>query len=86
LGLSLLVFQTPADAESSVAAARAPDGRSAVVFVTRGGLVHLDMDQCQGSLKAQWFNPLTADRHAAAPRPDGYFQPPSRDDWVLLLR
>jgi hypothetical protein len=85
-GNGLPSLQTPDDAESSVAAARAPDGRSAVVFVTRGGLVHVDMDQFQGSLKAQWFNPLTAERLAAAPRPDGYFQPPSRDDWVLLLR
>jgi hypothetical protein len=85
-GNALPSLQTSADVESSVAATKAPDGRSAVVFITHGGLVHLDMDQFQASRKAEWFNPLTAERRAAAPRPDGYFQPPSRDDWVLVLR
>ena len=79
-------LQTPAEVESSVAAARAPDGRSAVVFITGGGLVYLDMDQFPSALKAEWFNPLTAERRAAAPRQDGYYRPPSRDDWVLVLR
>jgi hypothetical protein len=85
-GNGLPSLATPADVESSVAATRSPDGHSAVVFITHGGLVQLDMDSFQGSRKAEWFHPLTAERRAAAPRPDGYFQPPSRDDWVLVLR
>jgi hypothetical protein len=79
-------LQTPAGVQPSVAAAKAPDGGGAVIFVTHGALLNLDMDQLRDGLKAEWFNPLTAERRQATARPDGYFQPPSRDDWVLLLR
>jgi hypothetical protein len=57
-----------------------------LIFVSHGGLLNLDMDQFREGLKAEWFNPLTAERREAAARADGYFQPPSRDDWVLVLK
>ncbi len=77
--------QTSADVQACVAAARGVDGHTAVVFVTRGGLLDLDRQQLQEGLQAVWFNPLTAERRQAAPCQQGYFRPPSGDDWVLVL-
>lgn len=54
--------------------------------MTHGSLLDVDLDQLQEGLKAEWFNPLTAERRQAAPREDGGFQPPSREDWVLVLQ
>jgi hypothetical protein len=82
----LSFVQLKSDVEASVAAARGLDGQSAVIFVTHGGLLEVDLDRLQPGLTAEWFNPLSAERRPAAARSDGRFQPPTHDDWVLVLR
>ncbi|GEM_PF-2878589 len=82
----LPAVQTPTDTQASVAAAKAPDGSSAVIFLTGGGLLEVDLEPFREGLQTTWFNPLTAERREAAPRDDGYFQSPSREDWVLLMK
>lgn len=74
------------DAEASVAAVRSPQRDRAAIFVTRGALLSVDMDQLREGLKAQWFDPRTAERRPAKPRKDGHFQPPSKEIWLLVLR
>jgi hypothetical protein len=78
--------QTARDVEASVAAARGRNGRSAVIFVTHGSLLDVNLSQLKEGVKAQWFHPRTAERRPATPRKDGYFQPPSTEDWVLVLQ
>ncbi len=78
--------QTPTDAEVSIAAAKAPDGRSAVIFVTHGGHFRVDLDHLQEGIQAEWFNPLTAERRAAETGSSGNFHPPSQENWVLILK
>ncbi|TVS14985.1 MAG: hypothetical protein EA424_17525 [Planctomycetaceae bacterium] len=82
----LPAVQTARNVQASVAAARGRNGRSAVIFVTHGGLLDVDLSQLQEGWKAQWFQPRTAERRPASPREDGYFQPPSNEDWVLVFR
>ena len=79
-------LQTGAVADASIGAARSRERDCAVVFVSRGGLVRVDRDQLKSGLRAEWFDIRTTKRRAASPREDGVFQPPSRDNWVLVLR
>ncbi|MDI6451656.1 LamG-like jellyroll fold domain-containing protein [Anaerobaca lacustris] len=74
------------DAEASVAAVRSLKRDRAAIFVTRGALLNVNVDQLRNGLKAQWFDPRTAERHPAAPREDGRFQPPSKEMWLLVLQ
>lgn len=82
----LPAVQTARNVQASAAAARGRNGRSAVIFVTHGGLLDVDLSQLQEGWKAQWFQPRSAARRPASPREDGYFQPPSTEDWVLVFR
>ena len=79
-------LNTGADEYVSVGAARSVNDDRAAIFVTHGGLLDVDLDQLQDGLEAEWFNPRTAERQDAAPREEGYFQPPSSADWLLLLQ
>ncbi|MFW6171814.1 MAG: LamG-like jellyroll fold domain-containing protein, partial [Planctomycetota bacterium] len=74
------------DAEASIAAARSPEGDRAVIFVSHGALIAVDMEQLEKNLAAEWHEPRTAERQDAKPNQDGYFQPPTRGDWVLVLQ
>lgn len=77
---------TSHDVEASIAAARGLEGDRAVIFVSHGASLDVDMTELQTGLQAEWFNPLTAERRQAAPRDNGIFTPPNREDWVLVLR
>ena len=79
-------LQTGADPASSIAAARSLDRGRAVVFVSHGSLLRIDMTQLAQGLQAEWFDPLTMERHEAVPRDEGLFQPPSTRDWLLVLK
>lgn len=72
--------------ESSIAAARSPEGDRAVVFVSHGVPLDVDMDRLQDGLKAEWFNPRTAERQDASREDDGHYHPPSSRDWILVLQ
>ena len=74
------------DAEASIAPARSPESDRAVIFVCHGAAIHVDMDQLTEGLSAEWFEARTAERHDAESDENGYFQPPSSDDWVLVLQ
>jgi len=54
--------------------------------VTHGAPLNVDMNQLQDGLATQWFDPRTAERQDAEPNENGYFQPPTSEDWVLVLR
>ena len=79
-------LQTGPHPNTSIGAARSLDGGRAAVFVSHGGLLGVDMDQLGEDLHAEWFDPLTAERHEAAPTGEGHFRPPSESDWLLVLR
>ena len=79
-------LDTFADEYVSVGAARTRDRDQAAIFVTHGALLDVDTDQFQDGLATQWFDPRTAERQDAEPNENGLFQPPSNDDWVLLLQ
>jgi hypothetical protein len=82
----LPAVQVGGDTEASIAAMRSLNRDRAAIFVTRGGMLKVDMKQLQEGPEAQWLNPFTGKRQKAAPRPDGHFQPPSREMWLLVLR
>ncbi|MFO7901438.1 MAG: LamG-like jellyroll fold domain-containing protein [Pirellulaceae bacterium] len=82
----LPALKTGGDAEPSLAAVRSPDRDRAAIFVTHGSLLNVDMDPLQEGLQARWFDPRTAELRQAARRQDGYFQPPSKEIWVLTLQ
>jgi hypothetical protein len=82
----LPAVQVGGNGEASVAALRSLDRDRAAIFVTHGGLLKVDMAQLKQGLVAHWFDPFTGDRRKAAPRPDRWFQPPSREIWLLVLR
>ncbi|MFO7774519.1 MAG: LamG-like jellyroll fold domain-containing protein [Candidatus Hydrogenedentota bacterium] len=79
-------LDTGVEGEASVAAARSPEGDRAAIFVSHGAMLDVDMDQLQHGLDCQWFDPWTAEWRDAAPEEDGSFHPPSRADWLLVLR
>ncbi|MFP4173336.1 MAG: LamG-like jellyroll fold domain-containing protein [Candidatus Hydrogenedentota bacterium] len=79
-------LDTGVETDASVAAARAPEADRAAIFVSHGALLDVDMDQLQQGLDPQWFDPWTAEWRDAAPGEDGFFQPPSSADWLLVLR
>ncbi len=79
-------LRTGSDDEASVAALRTIDRDKAAIFVTRGSLLKVDMEQLEEGLQAQWFNPETAERQEAKPRQDGFFRPPSKEMWLLVLQ
>ena len=74
------------DAEASIAPARSPESDRAVIFVCHGAAIHVDMDQLTEGLSAEWFEARTAERQAAESDENGYFQPPSSADWLLVLQ
>ncbi len=57
-----------------------------MIFASHGSLLSVDWEQLQEGLEAEWFDPLTTERFSATPREDGYFQPPSTKDWLLVLK
>ena len=79
-------LRTGEEGEASIGAARSTEGDRAIIFVTHGAPLNVDMNQLQDGLETQWFDPRTAERQDAAPNEDGYFQPPSSQDWVLVMR
>jgi hypothetical protein len=83
---ALPALQTAVTGEASIAAARSLNRDRAAIFVSHGGWLKVDVEQLEKGLRAEWFDPLTAERREAAPGQDGYFQPPSREDWVLVLQ
>ena len=85
-GNGLPGLETGVAADGSIGAARSTDGNRAAIFVTHGMLLNVDADALESDLEAEWFDPRTADWHDAIPTADGYYQPPSSEDWVLILR
>ena len=77
---------TGSDAAASIAAARSSERDRAVIFVSHGALLDVDMDELAERLSAEWFEPRTADRQDAEPNENGYFQPPSNGDWLLVVQ
>ncbi len=79
-------LDTGVEDDASLAAARAPEGDRALIFVSHGALLDVDAEQLQDGLEPQWFDPWTAEWREAAPEEDGSFQPPSSADWLLVLQ
>lgn len=75
-----------ADAEASFAAARSLDRDRAAVLVTHGGLLSVKRDRLRDGLRTQWLDPRTGERQPAAPDQNGFFRPPSKEIWLLVLR
>jgi hypothetical protein len=79
---NLLTAQPGGDEASRfVAAARAPDGSFAVVYLPVGGSVTLRQDMLQPELRAEWYDPRTGTFQPADPS----FTAPDGQDWVLVL-
>jgi hypothetical protein len=77
---------TGSDRQASIAAARSIAGDRVAIFVSHGGLLDVDMSRLRPGLTTRWFNPRANTWHDVAARDDGFFQPPSTDDWVLVLQ
>ena len=75
-----------ASADASIGAARSPNYDRAAIFVCHGGLLQVDMDLFQPGLATKWFDPRTAEWTDAVPEEAGYFQPPTTEDWLLVIR
>ena len=70
----------------TIAAARSVDNDRAAVFIPQGTGVRIAVEKFTGDPQVEWVDPRTADWHDAAADADGFFQPPSQEDWVLVLR
>lgn len=81
-----LLESQPGDRDPAkfIAAARAPDGGVALVYMPVGGPVTLKGDRTAG-LSAEWFDPRTGKSQPAAEEKPGRFKTPDDQDWVLLL-
>ena len=79
-------LQTGDDADASIAAARSLEGTRAAIFVSHGSTLSVDWEQLAEGLQAEWFNPLTAERQPATAQEGHRFQPPSAEDWLLILK
>jgi len=79
-------LQTLAHSQASIAAMRSPERDWAAIFVSHGELLDIDTSPFKDGLKAQWFDPRTMAWSEAAPLDTGHYRPPSREDWILVLR
>ncbi len=79
-------LQTDSENEASIAAMRSPNRDKAAIFVTQGSQLSVDKDQLKKGLKAEWFDPSNAEWRKATPNENGYFQPPSDENWVLIFK
>ena len=72
--------------DASIAAIKSPDGARAAIFVSHGACLEVDTSQLKEGLQTQWFDPRNIAWLEAVPTEKGYFQPPSTEDWLLVLR
>jgi hypothetical protein len=71
-----------------LAAARTPDGRTAIVYMPTRRAIAVDLSRMSGKVNATWFDPRTGEETAAGEfenRESREFTPPAGEDWVLLL-
>ena len=76
------------DVRLTVAAARDPGGRLALLYLPAGGPVRLDTRPLAAGLTATWIDPRSGGETAAGPVSRGAvtLTAPDGEDWVLLLR
>ena len=76
------------DVRLTVAAARDPGGRVALLYLPAGGPVRLDTRPLAAGLTATWIDPRSGGETAAGPVSRGAvtLTAPDGEDWVLLLR
>ncbi len=79
-------LQTHSQEAASIAAMKSPDGERAAIFVSHGALLDVDASQLKEGLQAQWFDPRNTAWLEAATTAEGYYQPPTTEDWLLVLR
>ncbi len=72
--------------QASIAALHSLNRDRTAVFVTQGSLLKVDKDQPKRDIQAQWYDPSNAEWQEAAPNENGYYQPPSKEMWLLVLK
>jgi len=84
---SLLAVQ-PGDGDSArfISAAKSGKGDLAVFYLPAGGEVSFSPDQLVKDVRAEWFDPRTAQRFPADSTTPGRYSAPDDQDWVLLVR
>lgn len=81
----------PSSADPSApAVSRSADGSTTLAYLRRGRAVELGTSAAGASLDARWFDPRTGAwteaRPAATPGEIALFEPPTGEDWLLVLR
>ncbi|KAM0753517.1 hypothetical protein T439DRAFT_322412 [Meredithblackwellia eburnea MCA 4105] len=61
---------------------RSKEGKWALVYTPSGESIEVDVGSV---VKAEWFDPRVAEKQPAQ-EDDGVYHPPSKEDWVLILR
>jgi Protein of unknown function (DUF4038)/Putative collagen-binding domain of a collagenase len=84
------------DSNNYVTAAETPDGKLALAYLPKGGMISVAMGQMAGSTSARWYDPTNGTFTSIAGSPftnsgSQTFTPPSTNsgggtDWVLVLQ
>ena len=85
-GEPALETATSDPASRHISASRSEQGNLAVVYCPVGGDLVIQPGILKDGLKAQWFNPRSADRLDASSDGSGCYHAPDENDWVLILR
>lgn len=84
-----LVIGDPLKGLNHIAATRASDGSYAMIYLPFGKPVHIRTDKIsERAIRCWWFDPRTGNARPAgehAAQAEVEFQPPSAEDWVLVL-
>jgi hypothetical protein len=74
------------DPARHISAARSEPGDLALFYLPVGGELRLKANSLPGNLSAEWFDPRTGQRRAAASTTPGIYQALDTQDWALVLR
>ncbi len=85
-GNGIPALQTYTPLEVPVVAARSLERDRAAIFVPQGILLEVNYSHLQPGRKSYWYNPHTAEEREAVIMDGRYYQAPTSEDWILLLR